>query len=191
MNVEETGTHQPGNVPNIGVPGPQKQAKLGWRHALSREQYLFRVDLYLDGRIPGRQRKRILADLRNSIDAEAESNTLQEILLGLGQPRDLAAGYLEGADHSRPLWAAGGVAAMCTLMAYWVLLFTYTFGMLSVAHEMGGEFASHFFFVEVTAFSDDNGIGIGWTGSAALWFPLALATTAFVVGSRAWRVFRR
>jgi hypothetical protein len=191
MNVEETGTHQTGKVPSFGVPGPRKPPKLGWRHAVARERYLFRVDLYLDGRLPGRQRKRILAELRNSIDAEAESSTLQEILAGLGQPRDLAASYLEGIDRSRPLWAAGGVAAMCALMAYWVLLFTYTLGMLAIADEVGGEFTSHFFFVEVLAFSEGSGIGVGWEGNAALWFPLALAGIAFVAAARGWRVFRR
>ncbi|MFQ4148797.1 hypothetical protein AAGW05_08885 [Arthrobacter sp. LAPM80] len=170
--------------------GATSNRKFGLRHAASREWYIFQVDLCLDGRIPGRQRKRILADLRESIDADAEYNGLREALDGLGRPQDLAASYLEERDRSRPLWAAGVMAAVIMLVAYWLFFFTYARGMLGVATQAGGEFHTHFFPVEVVAFSGDEAVGIGWTGSAALWFPLALAVLAFITASRAWRVFR-
>ena len=181
----------------VGKPQPgegtafSKPPKLGLRHAFARERYLFKVDLYLDGRVPARIRKRILADLRNSIDSDAENARLKEVLAGLGKPSELAASYAEGVDRSRPLWTAGSVAAVCMLMVYWLFLFTFTLGMLAVAMQAGGEYRSHFFFLEVTVFSGDDGVGIGWTGNAALWFPFALAVIAFIPASRAWRILGR
>ncbi|POH73688.1 HAAS signaling domain-containing protein [Arthrobacter glacialis] len=163
----------------------------GLAHAARREWYLLKVDLFLDGRVPGRRRKEILNDLRNIIDAEADIHTLQEAISGLGEPRELAASYAEGTSKKRVLWTAGVAAGLAALMVYWILGLTYTLGMLSVAHQAGGEFSSHFFFVDVLVFSTAEGIGIGWSGDAALWFPLGLAALAFIGTSRAWRVFRR
>ncbi|MGJ3403796.1 hypothetical protein [Glutamicibacter sp. Je.9.36] len=78
------------NANGVGQPNPGAGAALGkppklrWRHALARDWYLFKVDLHLDGRVPTRIRKRILADLRNSIDSDAGSSSLKEVLEGLG-----------------------------------------------------------------------------------------------------------
>lgn len=185
-STDGVGQPQPGERTAFGKP-----PTLGLRHALAREWYLFKVDLYLDGRVPTRIRKRILADLRNSIDSDAGSSSVKEVLKGLGRPGELAASYAEGADQTRPLWTAGAVAALGMLTVYWLFLFTFTFGMLAVAMQAGGEFHSHFFFLQVTAFSGDDGVGIGWTGNAALWFPLTLAAIAFIPASRAWRMFGR
>lgn len=162
-----------------------------WGHALRREWYLFTVDLYLDGRVPGRRRKEILNDLRNIIDAETEMSPLKEVIAGLGQPRELAANYAEGTSKTRVLWTAGVAAGLAALLVYWILLVTYTLGMLAVIDQVGGEFTSRFFFVDVLAFSTADGIGIGWEGDAALWFPLGLAALAFIGAGRIWRVFRR
>ncbi|SEE13538.1 hypothetical protein SAMN04489740_0732 [Arthrobacter alpinus] len=170
----------------LGVDHPR-----GLGHTARREWYLLKVDLFLDGRVPGRRRKEILNDLRNIIDAESDINTLQEVISGLGQPSALAASYAEGTSKKRVLWTAGVAAGMAALMVYWILGLTYTLGMLSVAHQAGGEFNSHFFSVDVLAFSTPEGIGIGWSGDAALWIPLGLAALAFIGASRAWRVFRR
>ncbi|ALV45541.1 hypothetical protein MB46_08590 [Arthrobacter alpinus] len=170
----------------LGVDHPR-----GLGHTVRREWYLFKVDLFLDGRVPGRRRKEILNDLRNIIDAESDINTLQEVISGLGQPRALAASYAEGTSKKRVLWTAGVAAGMAALTVYWILGLTYTLGMLSVADQAGGEFNSHFFFVDVLAFSTPEGIGIGWSGDAALWIPLGLAALAFIGASRAWRIFRR
>lgn len=164
--------------------------KLGLRHAITRDWYIFKVDLHLDGVVPGRQRRRILADLRDSIDTDVAVNKLPEVLAGLGKPRVVAASYAEGADQSRPLRSAGLLAAMIMLVIYWILLFTYSAGMLASAVQAGGEFNSHFFLVKVMAFNTGDGLGIGWSGAAALWFPIALAVLAFIPASRAWRVFR-
>lgn len=163
----------------------------GLRHAVGREWYLFGVDLNLDGRVPGRQRKRILADLRDCIDTEAETTSLKAVLAGLGKPGVLAKSYVENADHSRPLWSGGLMVATGVLVSYWLFFFTYVLGMYSVVSQVGGEFHSHFLFVNVMAFSDNTGIGVGWFDAAAWWVPLALTMVAFVLGSRSWRVFRR
>lgn len=190
MNVEgksadAVGHSRPGGSDNFGKP-----SKRGIRHAIGRETYLFQVDLFLDGRVPGRQRKRILTDLRNSIDADTESLSLKTVLTGLGKPRDLTSSCAEGTDKSRPLWTVGAVSALGTLMIYWIFLFTYAVGMLAVTMQVGGEFHSHFFFLNVMTFSGDDGVGVGWSGNAALWFPLVLAAVAFISVARVWRVFR-
>ncbi|MCC9069655.1 hypothetical protein [Arthrobacter cryoconiti] len=82
------------------------------------------------------------------------------------------------------------MSALCTLMIYWMFLFTYDVGMLAVNMQAGGEFHSHFFFPNVTTFSGGNGVGLGWSGNAALWFPLLLAAVAFISVAHARRVFR-
>lgn len=107
MNANGVGQPNPGAGAALGKP-----PKLRSRHALARDWYLFKVDLHLDGGVPTRIRKRILADLRNSIDSYAGSSSLKEVLEGLGKPSELAASYAEGADQTRPLWTAGLVAAL-------------------------------------------------------------------------------
>lgn len=71
------------------------------------------------------------------------------------------------------------------------MFLSYTLGMLAVADQLGGEFQTRFFMVDVLAFSTAEGIGIGWSGPAALWFPLGLAAIAFILSSRPWRHRRR
>ncbi|MHA7305132.1 hypothetical protein ACX80E_07790 [Arthrobacter sp. TMN-49] len=170
---------------------PSKPGRRGLGHVARREWYLFTVDLYLDGKVPGRRRTGILRDLRNSIDAESEMGPPQDVIAGLGPPRELAASYAEGTPRTRVLWTAGVAAAILTLMVYWLFSCTYALGMLAVAQQAGGEFHAHFIFVDVMAFSTADGIGIGWSGNAALWFPLALAALAFIGAGRVWRLFRR
>lgn len=165
--------------------------RLGLRHAIGRDWYLFKVELYLDGKVPGRRRKGILAELRDNIDAEARDSSLKTALQGLGKPSELAASYSESTHRPQPQWGAGATAALAMLMVYWLFLFTYSLGMTSVAHQVGGEFHSSFFMVHVMAFSGEDGIGIGWEGKAALWFPVILAAAAFIAASRFWRIFGR
>ncbi|MFC8302619.1 hypothetical protein ACFUCV_02925 [Specibacter sp. NPDC057265] len=191
MNVTDTNAGDMNQPPQGSGTTPVRRPKIRWRDALARERYLFAVDLHLDGRVPARVRKRILADLRHSIEVDAEGAQLQDVLAGLGKPCELAANYAEGADQSRPLWTAGVVAALCLLLVYWFFLFAFTMGMLAVTMQAGGEFHARFFFLNVMAFSQDDGVGIGWSGNAALWFPLLLAAIAFIPASRAWRVFGR
>lgn len=168
-----------------------KSARPRLTDGFKRDWTLFKVDLFLDGRVPRRERKRILADLRDSIAAESETNSVKEVLAGLGSPRELACSYAQGAPKSRVAWVAGMGAATTALILYWIIFFSFTAGMLAVAQQAGGEFHSALFSVDVLAFSDDGGIGIGWSGPAALWLPLALMATAFVLASRPWRALRQ
>lgn len=73
----------------------RKARKRGLHYFAGREWYLFKIDLFLDGRVPGRRRKGIRDDLRNGIDVESEMGSLKEVLGGLGNPRTLASSYVE------------------------------------------------------------------------------------------------
>lgn len=184
------------NIPHDGRPGVDggrgsKPRRIGLRHEMARDWSLFKVELHLDGKVSGRHRKSILAELKDSIDAESQDRPLADVLAGLGRPRELAASYAEGASLSRPLWGKGAAAAVSMLVVYWLFFAAYTFGMLSVVSQTSGEFHSRFFLVNVLAFSGDDGIGVGWSGKAALWFPVLLAAAAFIPASRLWRVFGR
>ncbi|MGA7206749.1 MAG: hypothetical protein WBX27_19215 [Specibacter sp.] len=163
----------------------------GVLEGIRRDWTLFKVDLFLEGRVPRRERRRILAELRDSIAAEAETTSIKDVLSGLGDHRELALSYAQGAPKSRVCWVQAMAAAITALILYWIVFFTFTAGMLAVAQQAGGEFHSSLFSVDVMAFSDDGGIGIGWSGPAALWLPLALMAAAFVLAGRPWRALRR
>lgn len=169
--------------------------RLGARDRLRRDWYLFRVDFFLDtaALVSRRERKRILASLRADIDAEAMDHGLDTTLSGLGAPRLLALGYSDGQTASRPHWSGGIVAAGLALWLYWVVFFSYTLGMLAVVDQYDlGEARSQFLFIDVIAFSRDNGVGVGWTSTWAwLVVPLILVAVVFLVSSRAWRAFGR
>lgn len=190
MNPNTTNVPRDGH-PHVDGGRGSKPRRLGLRHAMGRDWYLFKVELHLDGKVSGRHRKSILAELKDSINAESQISPLSDVLAGLGRPGELAASYAEGASLSRPLWGKGVAAAMSMLIVYWLFLATYTLGMLSVVSQTGGEFHSQFFLVNVMAFSEDDGMGVGWSGRAALWFPVFLAAAAFIPASRLWRLFRR
>lgn len=164
----------------------------GLRVTWKRDWYLARVDWYLDSLVSGRERKRIIDTLRDDIDAELTSGSIEQALDGLGNPRRLAALYAEGIQRRRPRWIAGIVASGAALMLYWLVFLSYTLGMLAVVESSGvGESHSSFVFFEALAFSGADGIGIGWSGDAALVVPVVLVTAVFVLVSRVWRLFAR
>lgn len=161
------------------------------REWLAREIYLLQVELSLEGKVPGRRRKEILRGLRGDMAAEALDHGMPAVLAGLGKPQALAAQYAEGNQSEKALWNAGAVAAFLALVAYFLVFLSYTLGMLAIANQQGGEFHGRFLMVDVMAFSTAEGMGIGWSGPAALWFPVGLAAVGFILSSRPWRLGRR
>lgn len=81
---------------------------LGLQEWVLREWYLVRVDLYLDGIVPGYERKRILQSLRDDLAAESSRHGVREALGG--DPKTLARSYVEGELRPRPRWVVGIVA---------------------------------------------------------------------------------
>lgn len=179
----------------LDSPRPSPSSPLGARDQLRRDWYLFRVDFFLDtaALVSRRERKRILASLRADIDAEAMQHGLDATLRGLGTPRVLALGYSDGQTASRPRWSGGIVASGVALLLYWIVFFSYTLGMLAVVNQYNlGEARSQFLFIDVIAFSHQDGIGVGWTSTWAwLIVPIILVGIVFLVSSRAWRAFGR
>lgn len=152
--------------------------------------YLMRLDWHLEGVVPASERRRIARSLREEIDQDPRP--LEAALADLGAPRALAARYGEG-GRRRPLWSIGVLTAGAALFIYWVVFLTFAGGMLAVVDAAAPMSAhAHFLFVPVMAFSNADGIGIGWSGGAE-WFvvPLALTAVALLVGARSWRLLRR
>lgn len=159
--------------------------------AARREWFLFKVDIFLDGRVSGRERKRILREIRTGIISDSASQDHEGVIAGLGSAKDLAASYAQGAPKTHPLYSVGLAAAMLTLMLYGFVHLIFAIGMLAVVEQTGGEFHATFFWVDVLAFSNNDGIGVGWSGTAVFWLPVAFAAVTFALAARVWRVFRR
>lgn len=152
--------------------------------------YLQRLEWHLEGMVPGAERKRIIRTLREEIDADMRS--LDAVLEDLGSPRTLAARYAEGGTP-RPLWSIGALIAGAALLTYWIIFGLFVGGMLAAVDSAAPMSADAvFLFVPVTAFSDDDSFGIGWSGGWAwLAVPAVITFLSLLVGARAWRFFRR
>jgi len=152
--------------------------------------YLARLDWHLEGAVSAAERRRILRSLREEI--AADPRPAEVVLADLGSPRALALRYGEG-EMPRPLWQIGILTAAAALLAYWVLFGAFTGGMLAAVDSAAPMRAdATFLFVPVMAFSDDEGIGIGWSGGWEwLIVPFVIVTLALLLGARVWRLFRR
>ncbi|QCQ17391.1 HAAS signaling domain-containing protein [Microbacterium sp. RG1] len=152
--------------------------------------YLMRVDWHLEAVVPASERRRILRSLREEIDDDPRP--LEAALGDLGSPRALAARYGEG-GRPRPLWSIGVLTALAALFTYWVIFLAFAGGMLAVVDAAAPMSAqARFLFVPVIAFSNPNGIGIGWSGGVEwLVVPAVVVAVALLVGARSWRLFRR
>ncbi|WP_082477852.1 hypothetical protein [Microbacterium sp. Leaf320] len=159
---------------------------LGMRESM----YLSRLEWHLEGVVRASERKHILRSLREQISTDLRP--VKVVLTDLGSPRTLALRYGEG-ERPRPLWQIGILTAATALMAYWVLFGVFTGGMLAAVDSAAPMSAdATFLFVPVMAFSDDQGIGVGWTGGWEwLIVPLVIVAVALVVGARTWRLFHR
>lgn len=152
--------------------------------------YLLRLDWHLEGITSTSERKRILRTLRE--DIQSDPRPPQLVLADLGSPRTLAARYGEG-GRRRPLWSVGVISAAAALLTYWIVFGAFTGGMLAVVDAQAPMTADAvFIFVPVTAFSNEEGIGIGWSGGWEwLIVPTVIIAIFLLLGARAWRLFRR
>lgn len=168
--------------------------KAGRRSFIDRRRldlYLSRLEWHLEEFAPGNRRKQVLRSLRDEVAADPRS--LTAIFRDLGPANALARNYVDDSDKLRPRWSIGVIMAAIALCAYWAIFLTYTGGMLAAVDEdPPGEAHSSFLFIQVQAFSNTDGFGIGWTsGIAWLVVPLVIGAAAFTLGSRTWRIFRR
>jgi hypothetical protein len=153
--------------------------------------YLARVDWHLDWLAPGPERKRIVKSLREDIAAESAHHDVGAALAGLGDPERLALGYA-GDARQGPRWSHGLAWSGIALFAYGVVFVAYVLGMLAVVEAAGlGQARSRFLLIEVTAYADQSGFGVGLSGVAGLLIPLIAGAVVFLLASRTWRAFRR
>lgn len=159
------------------------------RDRLRVNSYLTRLDWHLEGTVSSITRKKVLRTLRE--DLAIEPRGVRVALHDLGPASSLAAQYAEG-ERPRPLWSIGIITAGAALLIYWGIFYTYTLGMLAVVESNAIEEAdSVFLFINVTAFSSQDAIGIGWHGGIAwLLVPITILTLAYIFGSRLWRIFQ-
>ncbi|MEN2741061.1 hypothetical protein ABCS02_25035 [Microbacterium sp. X-17] len=131
--------------------------------------------------------------LRSDIVAESSRHGIHDTSAGLGEPRTLARGYIDDTARPRPQWVAGTIFSGVALLLYWIVFFAYTLGMLAVVEQAAlGHAESRFLFIDVTAFADKSGVGIGWSGGLAwLIVPLIIVAITFLLTSRAWRLLPR
>ena len=158
-----------------------------WRR---RESYLFRLDLALEETVTLRERRSILREIRNNIEADAAARGINATLDSLGSPRTLARSFAETGSNQRPSWNRAIYWFTGLLMLWWTLAFTYTAGMLSALISTGAESAeSYFFGLPVSAFNRESGIGIGWEASSVVaYIPLMVMVVAAIIAGRLWRV---
>jgi hypothetical protein len=149
--------------------------------------YLVRVDWYLEGATRSSERKAAIRSLREEL--EGDPRDIRAALKDLGPPNALAARYAEEGQRS-PMWSIGIIIAAIALLIYWTVFLSFASGMLAVVHSTApGEAHASFLFIDVVAFSNATGIGIGWSGGWTwLGVPAAIVTIAFLLGARSWRL---
>ncbi|MDN4609580.1 hypothetical protein [Arthrobacter burdickii] len=167
-------------------PGSMRTRHRSMGDRLHAEAYLTRLDWHLEAVMPGKERRSTVKELRQSLISDPRGMTSS--LRDLGSPKALADQYADDA-HRRPLWSIGVIAAGAALLVYWTVFLSYVFGMLAAVESLGSaEADATFFIIKVTAFSTDEGVGIGWTSDWAwLIVPTVLAAFAFLLGARIWR----
>lgn len=158
-----------------------------WR----RDSYLQRLDWHLEAVVTGRERRSIIRSLRDELSVDQRPMTTA--LADLGSPRALAARYADDPARLRPTWSIGVIWGGVAILAYWFSFALFTLGMLSVVEQSTlDEAHARFFFVDVLAFANEDGIGVGWSGDVAwILVPIVIIAVAVLVGARCWRALPR
>lgn len=156
-----------------------------------RDAYLQRLDWHLEAVVTGRERRSIVRSLRDELSVDRRP--MKTALADLGSPRALAARYADDSAPLRPTWSIGVIWGGVALLAYWFSFTLFALGMLSVVEQSTlDEAHARFFFVDVLAFANADGIGVGWSGGVAwILVPVAILTIAVLVGARCWRALPR
>ena len=163
-----------------------KEFRRSIRDRMRIDTYLTRLEWHLEGILSGADRKATIKSLRQELMADPRQ--LTNVLSDLGPPNVLATRYAEEGER-RPLWSIGIIIGGIALLAYWTVFLSYAGGMLAVVDTAAlVEARSAFLFIDVEAFSNTEGIGIGWSGGWAwLVVPTAIVVVAFLIGARFWR----
>ena len=173
-------------MPDKSLESPPDRRSL-WEK-LRAELYLTKLDWHLEAVLPGKARRATIKELRQALASDPRDTDTS--LRDLGSPKALAEQYADDA-HRRPLWSIGVITAGTAILIYWTVFLTFVFGMLAAVESLGStEAHATFFTIKVTAYSTPEAIGISWTSDWAwLIVPTIIATIAFLLGARSWRVF--
>lgn len=146
-----------------------------------------RLDWHLEGVTRRTERNAAIRSLRE--DLLTDPRGIRTALSDLGPPNTLAMRYANEGERS-PMWSIGIITATVALFVYWTVFLSFAGGMLAAVDSTApGEAHANFFFVDVTAYSNANAIGVTWTsGWAWLVVPAMFVTIAFLLGARSWRL---
>lgn len=161
--------------------------------AVKLEWYIRRVESYLLSYVSSKRRKQIVKELRTSIAVEAETLSVDEVLVEFGAPECFASAYVEGTEAPNPNWLEGIIMSALALVLYWSIFLAFAIGMFAVVDGSGLNRASaQFLFMRVFAFSNSEEFGITWdNGAGWIAMPVIAAGVAFVLSSRLWKLIPR
>jgi len=164
-------------------------ARLGLTDQLRRDWYLTRF-LFAMQDYPGKEYKRVRADLRTDLDAAAADVGMRRALADLGSPRHLADGYYGALDRERPRYWDGAVVAalLGTMLAYCFL--SYGAGAVdTLLAQGGGTVQLHYLGAPLTVTGTERELGLefkfSWLGALVY---LGTMAVGFALGSRLWRL---
>lgn len=157
-----------------------------------------RVGAWLDLRqMPGRRRREVLRELRANLAAAAAADELEDAIERLGEPRMLAAAYLE----SEPVgvrWRTGLVAAaLVALGLSWlsmVFVLGFAEGVQAVGPEPGTVYETGGRLVPgsgALASFESTGDGFWMSAAVVTWVHVAAVVATFVLVARPWRAAAR
>ena len=167
-------------------------ARLTLRDKVALDLYLARFSWSMQD-YPAQEERAIRRELRAQVLAAASDVGMPRALADLGHPYALADGYKETRDRRLPRWATGAVAAGVAVGMLLYLTMAYSFGVLDTLTALGGGTVTLDVLGTPSTFEASDGgmsmsTGLGWRGLALY---VAVGLVAFLLGSRAWRAFRR
>lgn len=156
-----------------------------------------RVAWWLDwGDMPTRQRRETTRELRANLAAAAAAGELDQALVRLGRPREMARAYRQGQPDS-VRWRVGVAAAVLAGVAVTFVLFGFMIGFVEGAQAVGPEAGRTYEAGQSLTFGSAPAVsfqpeGDSFSATAALltWPHVAAALLAFIVVARPWRALR-
>ena len=172
---------------SLGSSSTTVDAPVGQR--LRARWFIWRVDCYLDGRMPRRRRREMRRELRANLAASAQDHGMQGAIDRLGHPTALAQGYVEGIEN--PVrWRTGAVAAIVTFTVLYLLTLLFFVAFSLGATQLGGDAASFNYAYEIAPGWGPL-VGAGEANSFEVQllspFHLIVIFLAWLLGSRIWR----